>query len=154
MSSSLKTCSVTCRVLRNSVLPLCLNFLCSLSDEASIIPGSLGLLPSASLTDAPTSPSDPLFRPTPGLYEPIHGSAPDIAGKGIANPVGTILSAALLLRYSLGLEKEAQAVEAAVRKVLDDEDIGGYGLKTADLGGKATTAELGDKVVEVLKTLL
>ncbi|KAF8842769.1 3-isopropylmalate dehydrogenase [Paxillus ammoniavirescens] len=125
-----------------------------LSDESSVIPGSLGLLPSASLAGAPASPSAPSFKPTSGIYEPIHGSAPDIAGKGIANPVGTILSAAMLLRYSLGLEKEAQAVEAAVRKVLDHESIGGYGARTADLGGKTTTTELGDKVVEVLNTLL
>ncbi|KAH7887549.1 3-isopropylmalate dehydrogenase [Phlebopus sp. FC_14] len=117
-----------------------------LSDETSVIPGSLGLLPSASLAGAPATPSDPSFKPTSGLYEPIHGSAPDIAGKGIANPVGTILSAAMLLRYSLGLEKEAQAVEAAVRKVLDD------GARTADLGGQATTVELGDKIVKELKT--
>ncbi|KAG9317375.1 3-isopropylmalate dehydrogenase [Chiua virens] len=113
-----------------------------LSDETSVIPG------------APASPLDPSFKPTSGLYEPIHGSAPDIAGKGIANPIGTILSAAMLLRYSLGLEKEAQAVEVAVRKVLDDESIGGYGKRTADLGGQATTVELGDKVVEALKQLL
>jgi len=125
-----------------------------LSDEVSVIPGSLGLLPSASLADAPTLPSSSSFKPTSGLYEPIHGSAPDIAGKGIANPVGTILSAAMLLRYSLGLEKEAQAVEAAVRKVLDDQAIGGFGIRSADLGGKATTIEIGDKVVEVLKGLL
>ncbi|KAF9247412.1 3-isopropylmalate dehydrogenase [Melanogaster broomeanus] len=125
-----------------------------LSDETSVIPGSLGLLPSASLAGAPASPSDSSFKPTSGIYEPIHGSAPDIAGKGIANPVGTILSAAMLLRYSLGLEKEAQAVEAAVRKVLDDESIGGNGARTADLGGNATTVELGDKVVEALKKLL
>lgn len=126
----------------------------SLSDETSVIPGSLGLLPSASLAGAPASHLDPSFKPTSGIYEPIHGSAPDIAGKGIANPVGTILSAAMLLRYSLGLEKEAQAVEAAVRKVLDDESIGGSGTRTADLGGKATTVELGDKVVEALRNLL
>jgi 3-isopropylmalate dehydrogenase len=125
-----------------------------LSDETSVIPGSLGLLPSASLAGAPASPSDPSFKPTSGIYEPIHGSAPDIAGMGIANPVGTILSAAMLLRYSLGLEKEARAVEAAVRKVLDDESVGGDGARTADLGGKTTTIELGDKVVEALKTLL
>lgn len=125
-----------------------------LSDETSVIPGSLGLLPSASLAGAPASPSNPSFKPSPGLYEPIHGSAPDIAGKGIANPVGTILSAAMLLRYSLGLEKQAQAIEAAVRRVLDDESVGGYGLRTADLGGNATTVELGDKVVEVLRELL
>lgn len=126
----------------------------SLSDESSVIPGSLGLLASASLAGAPASPSDSSFKPTSGIYEPIHGSAPDIAGKGIANPIGTILSAAMLLRYSLGLEKEAQAVEAAVRKVLDDGSIGGYGMRTADLGGKVTTDELGDKVIEALKQLL
>ena len=73
----------------------------SLSDELSVIPGSLGLLPSASLAGAPPAAADslsPNFTPTTGLYEPIHGSAPDIAGQGIANPVGTILSAAMLLR--------------------------------------------------------
>ena len=74
-----------------------------LTDEASMLVGSLGLLPSASLGDG-----------TSGLYEPIHGSAPDIAGRGIANPYGTILSAAMLLRHSLGLEAEARAVEGAV----------------------------------------
>ncbi|KAJ7228415.1 3-isopropylmalate dehydrogenase [Mycena pura] len=118
-----------------------------LSDESSVIPGSLGLLPSASLAGAPSIPL-PGSKPTLGLYEPIHGSAPDIAGQGIANPIGTILSAAMLLRYSLGLEKSAKAVEDAVRKVLDD------GVRTADLRGKATTVEVGDRVVEVLKTLL
>ncbi|KAG1761382.1 3-isopropylmalate dehydrogenase [Suillus occidentalis] len=125
-----------------------------LSDETSVIPGSLGLLPSASLAGAPALVSDPSFKPTSGIYEPIHGSAPDIAGKGIANPIGTILSAAMLLRYSLGLEKEAQAVEAAVRKVLDEPSAGGFGIRTADLQGKATTVEVGDKIVEVLKSLL
>lgn len=120
-----------------------------LSDESSVIPGSLGLLPSASLSELPTGE-----KPCKGLYEPIHGSAPDIAGKGIANPVGTILSAALLLRWSLGLAKEAEAVEQAVRKVLDTPDMGGFGLRTGDLGGKATTKEVGDKVLEVLDTLL
>jgi 3-isopropylmalate dehydrogenase len=88
------------------------------------------------------------------LYEPIHGSAPDIAGKGIANPVGTILSVAMLLRYSLGLEKPAVAIETAVRKVLDNPDIGGRGLRTADLKGSVSTSQLGDTVVEILKTLL
>ena len=126
----------------------------SLSDESSVIPGSLGLLPSASLAGAPSIPSAPGFKPTSGLYEPIHGSAPDIAGQGIANPIGTILSAAMLLRYSLGLEREAQAVEQAVRKVLDDAEIGGHGLRTADLGGAAKTTDMGDKIVEVLKGLL
>ncbi|WFD29479.1 3-isopropylmalate dehydrogenase [Malassezia sp. CBS 17886] len=120
-----------------------------LSDESSVIPGSLGLLPSASLSELPTGK-----EPAMGLYEPIHGSAPDIAGKGVANPVGTILSAALLLRWSLGLDREATAVEQAVRKVLDAPEIGGCGLRTADLGGKVSTQEVGDKVIEVLGTLL
>ncbi|KAL1920930.1 uncharacterized protein VTP21DRAFT_11565 [Calcarisporiella thermophila] len=120
-----------------------------LSDEASVIPGSLGLLPSASLSGLPTGRG-----PCVGLYEPIHGSAPDIAGKGIANPIGTILSAALLLRYSLGLEAEAKAIEDAVRKVLDDTDFGGYGIRTKDLGGEATTQAVGDKIVEVLDAIL
>ncbi|KAJ3191521.1 3-isopropylmalate dehydrogenase [Irineochytrium annulatum] len=118
-----------------------------LSDEASVIPGSLGLLPSASLCGFGKGTSV-------GLYEPIHGSAPDIAGQGIANPIGTILSAALLLRYSLGLEKEASAVEQAVRKVLDDVPAGGLGIRTKDLGGCATTVQVGDAVVEEVKRLL
>lgn len=128
----------------------------SLSDEASVIPGSLGLLPSASLAGAPSVADalSPDFKPTPGLYEPIHGSAPDIAGQGIANPVGTILSAAMLLRYSLGLNRYAQAIEDAVRKVLDDKEKGGFELRTADLGGSVKTKEIGDKIVEVLKGLL
>lgn len=120
-----------------------------LSDESSVIPGSLGLLPSASLSELPTGES-----PCKGLYEPIHGSAPDIAGQGIANPVGTILSGALLLRWSLGLEKEAAAIEQAVRKVLDTTDMGGFGMRTRDLGGSATTKEVGDKVLQVLNDLL
>lgn len=120
-----------------------------LSDESSVIPGSLGLLPSASLSELPTGES-----PCKGLYEPIHGSAPDIAGQGIANPVGTILSGALLLRWSLGLEKEAAAIEQAVRKVLDTTDMGGFGVRTGDLGGSATTKEVGDKVLQVLNDLL
>src|SRR6185503_17595924 len=80
-----------------------------LTDEAAVLAGSLGLLPSASLGNA-----------TRGLYEPIHGSAPDIAGKNLANPIGTILSAAMLLRHSLGLAEEADAVERAVREVIAD----------------------------------
>ncbi|KAF8580593.1 3-isopropylmalate dehydrogenase [Ramaria rubella] len=123
-----------------------------LSDQSSVIPGSLGLLPSASLASPPlTGPSD---NTAPGLYEPIHGSAPDIAGRGIANPIGTILSAAMLLRYSLGLEQQAQAVESAVRKVLDDKSSGGLGLRTRDLGGETGSSEVGDRVVLVLKSLL
>ncbi len=126
----------------------------SLSDQSSVIPGSLGLLPSASLAGAPTAPTAENFKPTTGLYEPIHGSAPDIAGQGIANPIGTILSAAMLLRYSLGLESPAQAIETAVCKVLDTVEIGGHGLRTADLGGKASTKEIGDRIVDVLQELL
>ncbi|MHB8747852.1 MAG: 3-isopropylmalate dehydrogenase [Aggregatilineales bacterium] len=87
-----------------------------LTDESAVLAGSLGMLPSASLGSG-----------TFGVYEPIHGAAPDIAGKGIANPTGTILSGALLLRHSLGLEKEAVALETAVRRTIDD------GLRTADL---------------------
>jgi 3-isopropylmalate dehydrogenase len=93
-----------------------------LTDEASVLAGSMGNLPSASLGDAKNAHGFPR-----GLYEPIHGSAPDIAGKGIANPIGTLLSLAMLLRHSLGLEKEAQTLERAVDEVL----IAGY--RTADI---------------------
>jgi 3-isopropylmalate dehydrogenase len=96
-----------------------------LTDEAAVLAGSLGLLPSASLG---ARRADGIGR---GLYEPIHGSAPDIAGKGIANPIGTLLCAALLLRHSCGLEKEAQALESAVESALS------AGLRTADLGAGA-----------------
>jgi 3-isopropylmalate dehydrogenase len=95
-----------------------------LSDEASVVTGSLGLLPSASIGDG-----------GPGLFEPVHGSAPDIAGQGIANPLAMFLSAALLLRHGLGRESEASAVESAVDRALDE------GLRTRDLGGTASTAE-------------
>ncbi len=94
-----------------------------LSDEASVLAGSLGMLPSASLR------SD-----TFGLYEPVHGSAPDIAGQGKANPIGMFLSAAMLLRYSLGLEAEAASIEAAIDSALAD------GLRTADIAGQDGTA--------------
>ncbi|CAD6980735.1 unnamed protein product [Tilletia controversa] len=124
-----------------------------LSDESSVIPGSLGLLPSASLSGMPDGVS-----PCLGLYEPIHGSAPDIAGQGIANPIGTILSAALMLRYSLGSHgaSAAEAIEAAVRRVLDTPEVAanGFGLRTRDLGGEASTKEVGDKVLEALAELL
>ena len=101
-----------------------------LTDEASVLAGSMGLLPSASLGSG-----------GPGLYEPIHGSAPDIAGQGIANPIGTILSAALLLRHSLGLLREAAAVEAAVDAVLAG------GARSADLGGKLGSRAMADAVL-------
>jgi len=100
-----------------------------LTDEASVLAGSLGMLPSASQGEG-----------TLGVYEPIHGSAPDIAGKGIANPIGTIMSVALLLRNSLGLEVEARAVESAVESALAS------GLRTRDLGGSASTSEVGTAI--------
>ncbi|MCX7677091.1 MAG: 3-isopropylmalate dehydrogenase [Alteraurantiacibacter sp.] len=109
-----------------------------LSDQASMCVGSIGLLASASLGEVQTA-----FG-TKGLYEPIHGSAPDIAGQGKANPMAMILSLAMLLRHSLGLEKEAARVEAAVAKALAD------GVKGADLGGSAGTAEIGDAVIQRL----
>ena len=123
--------------------------------QAMSLTSKLGLLPSASLAGAPPSDvNSSSFKPTSGLYEPIHGSAPDIAGQGIANPIGTILSAAMLLRYSLGLEKQASTIEAAVRKVLDAKTAGGLELRTRDLGGEVTTVEMGDRIAEVVKQLL
>ncbi|MEM1068346.1 MAG: 3-isopropylmalate dehydrogenase [Planctomycetota bacterium] len=104
-----------------------------LTDEASMLPGSLGMLPSASLGES-----------GPGLYEPIHGSAPDIAGQGVANPLATILASAMLLRHSLALPAEAEAIEKAVEQVLAD------GLRTSDLargGACVTTEEMGSAVV-------
>jgi len=83
----------------------------------------------------------------------IHGSAPDIAGQGIANPIGTILSAAMLLRYSLGRPAEADLIEKAIKKVLDGPELGGYDLRTKDLGGNAGSKEVGDRVVQVIEEL-
>ncbi len=109
-----------------------------LSDEAAVITGSLGMLPSATIGG------------TVNLYEPVHGSAPDIAGKGIANPLGAILTAAMLLRHSANLEKDAQAVEHAVGSVLE------HGHRTADLesaggpGRRASTQEMGELVLQAL----
>ncbi|KAK4686479.1 3-isopropylmalate dehydrogenase, partial [Tremellales sp. Uapishka_1] len=120
-----------------------------LSDETSVIPGSLGLLPSASLAGAPNP-----TKTVSGIYEPIHGSAPDIAGQGIANPIGTILSAAMMLRYSLGKSAEAAIIEDAVRKVLDSEDLGGFDFRTKDLGGNKSTSEMGAKIVEVIESMM
>ena len=104
-----------------------------LTDEASVLAGSMGMLPSASLGEAGV-----------GLYEPIHGSAPDIAGKGIANPVGTILSSAMMLRYSLKLEVEAESIEKAVHQTIT------AGARTADLGGKLTTRQMTDEIIKRL----
>ncbi|KAK9453861.1 Isopropylmalate dehydrogenase-like domain-containing protein [Dipodascopsis uninucleata] len=118
-----------------------------ISDEASVIPGSLGLPPSASLSSLPSS--NEAF----GMYEPCHGSAPDLPANKV-NPVAAILSAAMMLRLSLNMKEEAEALESAVSKVLDDETIGGYGLRTADLGGTASTSDIGDAVVKALKEVL
>ena len=115
-----------------------------ITDEASVIPGSLGLLPSASLTGIPEKGKGGAH----GIYEPIHGSAPDIAGKGIVNPIAAILSAAMLLKYSFNMEKEAQLIEDAVRNVLDS------GLRTKDLGGSAGTVETGDAIAKELEKLM
>jgi 3-isopropylmalate dehydrogenase len=107
-----------------------------LTDEASMLPGSLGLLPSASIGES-----------GPGLYEPIHGSAPDLVGKDLANPLATILAAAMALRHSLGLPEAADAVESAVDAALD------AGLRTADIadsGPSISTSAMGDAVVAAL----
>ena len=108
-----------------------------LSDQASMLTGSIGMLPSASLDER-----------SKGLYEPIHGSAPDIAGKNVANPLATILSAAMMLRYTCNLEQAAQRIEHAVKKVL------AKGLRTADIFQEGTrkvgTEEMGDAVVDAL----
>lgn len=109
-----------------------------LSDEASEITGSIGMIPSSSLGDG-----------TNGLYEPIHGSAPDIAGKDLVNPIACILSAAMMLRYSFDMEKEANEIEQAVDKVLSD------GLRTADMAVKrdtpVSTTQMGDAIVEAIQ---
>lgn len=109
-----------------------------LSDEASMITGSIGLIPSASLSDTKR-----------GMYEPIHGSAPDIAGQNIANPIGTILAAAMMLKYAFDLDEEANAIEKAVEALLDD------GYRSADIMSegktKLTCSEMGDMVVKYLE---
>jgi 3-isopropylmalate dehydrogenase len=105
-----------------------------LSDEAAMLTGSIGLLPSASLGDD-----------GPGVFEPVHGSAPDIAGSGRANPLAMFLSAALMLRHGLGMQEEAAALESAVDRALD------AGLRTPDLGGTATTAEATRAVLSQLQ---
>ena len=110
-----------------------------LTDEASVLAGSMGMLPSASLA-APTSGSGKEAK-VMGLYEPIHGSAPDIAGKGIANPIGTILSAAMMLRHSFRLETEAASIENAVDAAIT------AGCRTTDLGGTLTTRQMADEII-------
>ena len=114
-----------------------------LTDEAAILAASMGLLPSASLSDVPIA-----GRKISGFYEPIHGTAPDIAGKGIANPIGSILSTALMLRYSLGMTEEATSVEKAVEAVLNN------GSRTPDIisegGEKTSTTDMGDKIAQAI----
>jgi 3-isopropylmalate dehydrogenase len=109
-----------------------------LTDEASMLAGSLGMLPSASLSDS-----------TRGLYEPIHGSAPEIAGKGVANPCGAIASAAMLLRHSLGLHEAADALQGAINQAIAD------GARTADIAIEGdpvlTTNEMTDRIVSLLR---
>ena len=112
-----------------------------LSDQASACVGSIGLLASASLGERQTDYG------TFGLYEPIHGSAPDIAGQGKANPVATVLSLAMLLRHSLGREEDAVRIERAVEAILADGVLGG------DLGGSASTQEVGDAIVRKIVTI-
>jgi 3-isopropylmalate dehydrogenase len=104
-----------------------------LSDESAMLTGSLGMLPSASLGES-----------GPGVFEPVHGSAPDIAGRGIANPLAMFLSAAMMLRHGFALENEAAAVESAVDRALSE------GLRTPDLGGEATTAQAAREVLQYL----
>jgi 3-isopropylmalate dehydrogenase len=114
-----------------------------LSDEAAMLTGSLGLLPSASLG---AKDKNGKIR---SMYEPVHGSAPDIVGQGIANPIATILSFSMALRYSLNLEQEADNLDQAVQKVLDD------GLRTKDIltkGNKeVSTSQMGDAIISKLK---
>ena len=109
-----------------------------LSDEAAMLTGSIGMLPSASLGESAPS------RPQPGLFEPVHGSAPDIAGTGVANPLAMLLSTALMFHHGLGLQAEATALESAVDRALD------AGLRTRDLGGTATTREATRAVLDHL----
>jgi 3-isopropylmalate dehydrogenase len=128
-----------------------------LSDEAAMLTGSIGMLPSASLGGASgqsagdgqaAKSGDARNRAGsagPGLFEPVHGSAPDIAGTGTANPLAMILSAALMLRHGLALESEAAAVESAVQRALQE------GLRTPDLGGAAGTAEATRAVLDYIE---
>ncbi len=116
-----------------------------LSDEAAMITGSIGMLPSASLSGDTRSPDGSPGTGGPGLFEPVHGSAPDIAGQGIANPLAMFLSAAMLLRHGLGLASEATAVESGVERALAD------GLRTPDLGGETGTEQATRAVLDNLE---
>ena len=114
------------------------------SDEASVLVGSLGLLPSASLAGIP----DGKGSKCNGIYEPVHGSAPDIFGKGIVNPIAMILSVAMMLQYSFNLQDEAKAIEEAVKRTVE------AGICTPDIKGTSSTQEVGDKVAEELGKVL
>jgi 3-isopropylmalate dehydrogenase len=116
-----------------------------ISDCLSAVPGTLGVMPSASIAGAP---------PCKGLYEPIHGSAPDIAGKGIANPVGTILSVAMMFELTFSMVKEGAAIREAVRRVLEDKALGGLEMRTRDLQGVHSTTEVGSAIFEETKKIL
>lgn len=117
-----------------------------LSDESATLVGSLGLLPSASLSCIPGEQKGK----APGLYEPSHGSAPDLP-RNVVNPIATILSAALMLRYSCNLPEVAKLVELSIKHVLDSKDVGGLELGTKDLKGHLSTSEMGDLIVKVFK---
>lgn len=149
LADSLSLMMVKAPTMFNGVIHTDNTFGDMLSDQAGGVVGTLGVLPSASLCGVPGE-----GKRCNGIYEPVHGSAPDIAGKGIVNPVAQILSMAMMLRYSFNMHEEALAVEAAVEKVLDGKDLGGLETRTGDLGGKATTQEVGDAVCQVLEQLL
>ena len=133
-------CNAACKRIQNSLIVILTENMFGdiLSDEASMVTGSIGMLASASLNETKF-----------GLYEPSGGSAPDIAGKGIANPIATILSAAMMLRFSFDLDKEADAIEAAVAKVLKD------GYRTIDIMSEGKTQigteEMGDLISENIR---
>ncbi|EJT71193.1 hypothetical protein GGTG_10453 [Gaeumannomyces tritici R3-111a-1] len=119
-----------------------------LSDISGGITGTLGVLPSASISAVPGEGR------CNGIYEPVHGSAPDISGRGVVNPVAQILSLAMMLRYSFLLADEAAAVEKAVGHVLDSKEAGGLEIRTGDLGGRARTNEVGDAICAALRKSL
>lgn len=129
-----------------------------LSDESGGLTGSLGLLPSASLAGPPGNTDSTLGRNSVGgvlgLYEPVHGSAPDISGKGIVNPIGQVLSLAMMLRYSFNMHHEAGVVERAVEVCLDTKADGGLEVRTGDLGGKAGTREMSEAIQGQVRRLL
>lgn len=126
-----------------------------LSDESGGLTGSLGLLPSASLAGAPgTDLGKNSVGGVVGLYEPVHGSAPDISGKGLANPVAQVLSLAMMLRYSFNMHREADIVEQAIAVVLDRREEGGLEIRTGDLGGKATTEVMSTAIQGEVRRLL